>query len=122
MEEFIQLNKQEYSFIGKDSKYKGEFSFQGTTYISGEIEGNIIQEKSHKILIDVTARIFGTIFCGDITIKGVVNGDIESAGTIKIEPSAKVTGKISAKNLIIAPGAKVNISGNAESKDSNSEV
>ena len=50
----------------------------------------------------------------DIEVFGVVNGSINSAGSLIIRSSAKVYGNIHAQNMSIYPGAILNIEGHAE--------
>lgn len=107
----MQLNNQTFCFFGKNSKIKGDLFLDGPTHISSTIEGNIKLVENHKVSIEPTGRVLGTLKGFDIDIYGVVEGDITCDGTLRIFPSAKVAGKISAQSLVIKPGAKVDMIG-----------
>ena len=114
MDNFIELQKLDYSIIGKDCIHKGDFTFNGTTYISGQIEGTIHLNEHDHITINPTGVVLGSIHCGDITIKGQFNGDLFSSGSVILEPTANVKGRIKSRNLVVSPGAVLNIEGAAE--------
>lgn len=107
----MQLDDQSFCFFGKKSVIKGDLFLEGPTHISSMIEGNIQVEENFKLSIEPTGAVQGSLTAYDIDIYGKVEGDIISHGTLRIFPSAKVSGKITAKSLVIRPGATVNMIG-----------
>lgn len=107
----MQLDDQTFCFFGKQSVIKGNLYLEGPTHISSKIEGNLEIKVEHKLSVEPTGFIHGTLKGGDIDVFGKVEGDIISSGILTIYPSAQVSGHINAKSLIIRPGAIVNMKG-----------
>ncbi len=59
--------------------------------------------------LERTAVMEGEIKCQDLNIAGCFKGKIEASGNVTVHPSASVEGTIASANLMIAPGAVVNI-------------
>lgn len=117
MEEYISLQNQDFTFIGKQTSLEGEFNFFGTTHIAGSIKGTIKVISNHELVVTHTGKIEGDVFCQDLNVYGTINGNITSKKTVKIFPTACVTGQIGAKNLCIYPGARINVEGNTENEE-----
>ncbi len=94
------------SVIGKDLKIKGDISGENGIKIDGDIVGNIIGKSL--ISITTTGKVEGNIDCNNCIIAGIVNGGINSKGTLEIKKSAKISGDIKAVTLIVEPGASLN--------------
>ena len=107
----MQLDNQSFCFFGKNSKIKGDLHLEGPTHISSRIEGHIFIQEDYKLSIEPTGSIEGSLNAFDIDVYGKVHGDITAHGTLRIFPSANISGKISAKSLVIKPGATVNMIG-----------
>ena len=105
----MDLREQDFTFIGIGSVIKGDISLNGPSHICSTIEGDIAMNESHQLTIEPRGIVTGRIRCGDINIYGEVLGDITSKGKVKVFPTGKVKGQIVAKNINIAPGAKVNM-------------
>lgn len=114
MNSYIDLRDQDFSFLGKNSSFSGVFNLNGPTHLASQIEGEIYVKNNFELCIEQDGHIQGTIQCHDIDVYGSIEGTLESTGKVTIYPSAKVQGKIKAKDLIIYPGAVVNIDGVAE--------
>jgi len=111
---FINLQEQNFSFLGRGLKLKGEFHLSGIVKIASEIEGTLYIQSPGKITIERNGQITGTIYCHDLEIFGLFEGTIEAEGQVILQPSAQVSGKINTQNITIYPGAIVNIDGNTE--------
>lgn len=109
MQDYIHLQDQNFSFFGINSRFVGEFSLQGPTHISGQVQGTINMQGENELSITHTGFIEGIIDCFNLEIYGKVVGDITAKGRVKIYPTALVEGNIKAKDLIIYPGARANI-------------
>ncbi|EQC46087.1 polymer-forming cytoskeletal protein [Bacteriovorax sp. Seq25_V] len=107
----MNINEQTFCFLGKDSVIRGELILSGEVHLSSTVEGDLTLKTNHTLSIEPHGKVIGTVTGINIDIYGTVTGDINASGTLRIFPSAKVEGKISAKALIIRPGAVVNMTG-----------
>lgn len=118
MEDIINLQGQDFSFFGKQSKIIGEFNLVGPTRISADLQGELVMSDTSLLSIERAGSFTGNINCYNIDIYGEINGSLIAKGKVTIYPSAKVTGEIQAQNLIIHPGSTINITGHTESENS----
>lgn len=116
MTNYINIQNQDYTFIGNGSQITGKFHFKGHTRVAGHIEGEITMIDDHDLSIESTGQFEGTINCHNIDIYGVLNGKINATGKISIYPSALVQGEIKGRSLKILPGARVDMSGHTLEK------
>jgi cytoskeletal protein CcmA (bactofilin family) len=107
--QFIDIQNQQFSFFGEQSKIKGDFDLHGPVTISAKLEGTINMTDKSKMIFENTGVFDGNINCHDIDIYGKFNGEIKSSGTVTIYPSAIVSGVIHSKNLVVLPGGLTNI-------------
>lgn len=110
----MHLGEQTFCFFGKDSTLKGEFELHGQTHINCTILGHINVISEEVLTIGPQSTIEGNINAANIDIYGVVKGDIAASSILRIFPSAFVEGKVSAKSLIIKPGAIINMTGHTK--------
>lgn len=111
MQEYINLQDQNFSFFGQSTKLIGEFQLAGPTHISGKIQGSIQMQDESELCITHTGLIEGIIECFNLDIYGKFIGEINAKGKVKIYPTAMVEGTIKSKSLIVYPGARANIQG-----------
>jgi cytoskeletal protein CcmA (bactofilin family) len=117
MADFINLSNQDFSFLGKGTKIVGSLYLQGASKLCSNIEGDItIEDKAH-LSIEREGQVSGTIVCYDIDIFGEFNGTLNSKGKVTIHPPAKIQGEINSNQLIVHPGATINIKGSTENKE-----
>ncbi|MFG1494889.1 polymer-forming cytoskeletal protein [Halobacteriovorax sp. ZH4_bin.1] len=107
----MDLRDQNFTFVGIGSVIKGDIVLAGPSHICSIIEGDIQIDEKHQLTIEPQGNVKGRIRCGDLNIYGVVCGDITAQGKVKVFPTGTVKGQIVAKNINIAPGAKVNMQG-----------
>ncbi|OIQ17047.1 MAG: hypothetical protein BM556_12590 [Bacteriovorax sp. MedPE-SWde] len=107
----MELDNQSFCFFGKNTKINGDLFLEGPSHISSTIEGSITVKENHKLSIEPTGLVKGRLNAYDIDVYGKVDGEIVCHGTLRIFPSATVSGKITAKGLVIQPGASVNMIG-----------
>lgn len=111
MPDYIDIQKQDFSFLGKGSKISGVFHLQGPTHMSSEIDGEIFMKDKSDLCIEKSGCFIGNITCHNLEIYGHFEGSIESSGKVTVYPPANLTGKVKTKNLVIYPGATINIDG-----------
>lgn len=103
----------DFTFIGKNSNLKGDFTFTNDTKIAGAIEGKIIVNNNAKLTIEIGSVVLGTIEGFDVEIYGEFQGDIHSKGNVVVFPTGCIEGKVISKSLEVFPGANLNITGHA---------
>jgi cytoskeletal protein CcmA (bactofilin family) len=89
--------------IGKDTKIKGEVTFDGSARILGHIEG-LIAAKG-QLEIGDGGRCKANIDAEKIVIDGKVEGDITARGSLQLNSKADLHGDLVAATLMIAEGA-----------------
>lgn len=115
-QDFRKLN---FSVLGQGCEYEGDIKLKGDSIIDCKITGSITMLDDSKLIIERDAYIEGTIYCKDIEVFGELNGTVNASGSLTVRSSGKVSGKISAANLSVYPGAVLNIEGRAEAPPSN---
>ncbi len=90
-------------YIGQGTKVTGNFQFEGTTTIEGEISGEISVHGN--LIVGEHATIEGKIVATSVLVRGKVNGDIQVEKRIEIQPRGVVVGDITTPNLVIGDGA-----------------
>ncbi|ATH07540.1 hypothetical protein BIY24_06155 [Halobacteriovorax marinus] len=111
MDNLISIEEQEFTLIGKKTRLSGVFNFNGLTHIAGIIEGDLNIKDKSLLTIEESSEIEGKINCADLKIFGKVKGEIHSSGKVEIFPSGVIQGLIKSQNLVIHPGAIINIDG-----------
>jgi cytoskeletal protein CcmA (bactofilin family) len=97
-----------FTYIGQKSSIKGQFTFHGPLFIEGLIEGDILLKGDHILHLGRDGKVIGNITCYEAEIFGEFVGKILVQGKLIIHPSAKISAEqISAKNLIVRPGAQI---------------
>lgn len=92
--------------IGASVKIKGNLNSKGNIIVRGQLTGTIKTEAD--VIIESTAKIFGSIQGNNILIAGDVNGNISCFQKLELTASAKLLGDIETRDLIIALGAIFN--------------
>lgn len=91
--------------LGKDSRFEGKLTFEGTVRIDGAFVGDIDSEGT--LLIGETAQIEGTVRVSNATVAGSVQGKLIVRETLEIESMGRVSGEIHVSTLVTARGAVV---------------
>ena len=101
----IDLRKQEFSFLGKGSKVKGDLHLHGETRFFGKLEGNIHLEGDSPLIIERQAEIEGNVYAHQIEVYGKVKGKVESSNHVTFHAGATFEGEIISPKLKVNPGA-----------------
>jgi len=110
--QYLNIENENFTFIGQHTSLKGDFSFTGPTFISACMEGQLAMEDQGHITLELSAKFKGDIQCHDIDIYGNFEGRLKSTGKVTVHPSASINGDIKAKILNVKAGATLNIDGN----------
>jgi cytoskeletal protein CcmA (bactofilin family) len=111
MSHILNINEQDYVFIGQESVITGSLNFYGDTRVAGSIIGDVKTSSSSPLTIEPHGKIEGNIICHDITVFGEVKGSIKASGVLTVHPYGKVTGEVSAQSFAFKPGSIMNIDG-----------
>jgi cytoskeletal protein CcmA (bactofilin family) len=93
------------SVIASDLTIEGKISGSGHVRIAGKFKGDVNVEGD--LTIDGGARVNGGVRAQRVTVAGELEGNIESAQRVDLQPSAVVIGDISAGTLTVASGSRI---------------
>lgn len=93
------------NLISNGTTIHGNMSSNGDVRIDGQLNGNITAPG--KVVTGASSEINGDLRIGSGKIGGKVFGNIYSTGTLEIESTAKVEGRIESNGLIIQEGANL---------------
>jgi len=111
MSEYINIQQQDFSFLGAGSSMSGQFKLKGTTRLASKIDGQITMCDEADLVIEHEGSFEGELNCHNVEIYGNFKGVLKSTGKVSIFPPATVEGNISAKTLKVLPGASLNFDG-----------
>ncbi len=94
------------NMLKKGTTITGDFTSESDARIDGVINGNM--KVKGKIIIGTTGEVNGDISCSVCEISGKVKGKLKIDSSLTLKSSADYSGEMSAKKLIIEPGAVFN--------------
>ena len=117
-----QFNEFQYNVLGKDSSFNGELSVTGPTTILSRFEGTLSVTDESKVTLERGSYFEGNLNCCEVEIFSEFKGILNAKKRVIIRSSANVSGSIFCENLIIYPGALVNISGETNHNEESPKV
>ncbi len=90
------------AFLSKGSKIVGNLNFIGPAEVDGQVDGEIIAHD--RLSIGESAIVNAKVSGADITIRGVVNGDISASRRVTLKKPARIQGSIVSPLLSIEDG------------------
>lgn len=90
------------SVIGRNTRFRGEVRGKGPLVVRGQIHGTIGIED--RLTITETGRLDAEVRVSEMTIAGEAGGNLRTRGTLRIRPTATVTGRIWAGRLRVEEG------------------
>lgn len=94
------------TIVGANVKLSGTLKDINDITIHGQIEGEVISEKT--VTVEQTAVVKGPIQASLVTIAGQVNGEIIALKKLEILETGNVKGSVTTDDLIIRSGAVFN--------------
>jgi len=94
------------AFIDHGSEFEGKLSFQDTVRIDGRFSGEISSENT--LIVGESGEIVATIRSSTVVISGSVEGDITATQKVVLHKTARVTGNLDTRTLVMEEGAVVN--------------
>lgn len=94
------------TIIGADAKFKGDLEFESGAKVLGTIEGSI--SSTGRVHIADGARCKATVTAKEVSVEGLIEGNVEAGDKIELKPNGTVTGDIVASRMVMAEGASIN--------------
>lgn len=94
------------TFLGKGAQFKGVLTFEGTTRVDGEIEGEIITQGT--LIVGESGVIKAEVTAGTVVVGGRITGNIHASEKIQLLHNSVVTGSLTTHSIVIEDGAILN--------------
>jgi cytoskeletal protein CcmA (bactofilin family) len=91
------------TIIGQGDIVEGKITISNSIRVDGEFSGEI--HCNGLVIISETAVVKGKIISIEVIIAGRVEGEVETMGTLELEPTCFLKGDIKVKNLVVHEGA-----------------
>lgn len=91
--------------IAKGTQIQGNIKSSESIRLDGVLIGDVICDK--KVVIGAKGRVEGKIKASDAFVMGEVMGEMNISGTLQLESTARISGNLSAKNLVVDEGATI---------------
>ncbi len=97
------------SLIAGGTVINGNIEFADGLRVDGRINGNLMATKDTPslLVISETAVIVGQIYADHVIVNGAVQGPIEAAQLLELQPKAKIEGDVSYQALEMHQGAVI---------------
>jgi len=105
------------SFLGMNSRFKGELNVRGTLRVDCTVEGQL---DADNMILGESAEVKGEIKAKKIIIGGKVEGNVRAQELVEIKSKGRVLGDIFTPKLAITEGGEFN--GKIEMKKEESNV
>jgi cytoskeletal protein CcmA (bactofilin family) len=92
------------SLVGPSLTIKGEIEASEDLIIQGRVEGSV-KHTADRLVIGKQGVVHADIHARNLSVEGVVEGNIVGSESVVIQDTAKVRGNISTPRLSIADGA-----------------
>jgi cytoskeletal protein CcmA (bactofilin family) len=92
-----------FSFIGPEVVVTGDIDTDGQIHVDGKVVGDV---RCGSLSQGESGSIAGNITAGEAKLAGLIDGAV-TAGTLLLEPSARVTGDVLYETLTVSTGAQV---------------
>ncbi|MFA7653674.1 MAG: polymer-forming cytoskeletal protein [Candidatus Magasanikbacteria bacterium] len=106
------------TIVGPSVNVEGDFASEGNIIVKGSVAGSV--HTSRHLAVEFGAKIMANVRAGSAQVAGEVRGNMKVKESLELLSTARVTGDIEAKTLVIEAGAllfgKVMMPGLEESK------
>ncbi len=96
-------NKKIDTLIGKESSVTGTLESIGTIRVDGRFEGDIITKSD--LVVGESGQVHGKVKARNVTVAGLIKGDLEVSGKLELVPTAVVEGEARMSLLVVEEGA-----------------
>ena len=91
--------------IAKNTTVKGNLSGDEDLVVAGRIEGGMVALTKH-LTVEPTGSVVASVEVEDLTIHGVVRGEIRAARSVLLHAQARVVGNITTSRFCLEEGAR----------------
>lgn len=97
------------SLIGEDTRLEGTVRFRDGLRIDGEVVGDVLAEPDAKTILVISekAKVVGRVQAAHVIINGRVEGPVESAQLLELQPKAVIHGDVRYAALEMHQGATI---------------
>ena len=96
------------SLIARGTRITGDISFEGSLFLDGNVDGQVIAtEPGAQLIVGEHGSVRGDMRVPAAIIHGCVCGDVYAMEKLELATSARITGDIYYRSLVVA-GAQVN--------------
>ncbi|MGH7777109.1 MAG: bactofilin family protein [Candidatus Dormibacterales bacterium] len=88
--------------VAAEDVFEGRLTLSGNGEVQGRFKGRI--ESDGELLIGPAAEVEATIVGANITVAGLVHGDLTAAGRLKITPTGRLEGDAVVGKLVVQEG------------------
>jgi cytoskeletal protein CcmA (bactofilin family) len=89
------------SFVGVNSRFKGDLNSKGTLRIDGAVDGNV---EADWLILGEKANLKGDVAARGIIVGGRLEGNITAREILEIRSKGLVLGDISTPKLVVSEG------------------
>ncbi len=100
------MSEAENCYISNGTIIKGNITSKGDLRVDGRIEGKL--NTDGKLIVGQLGTVDGELNTNYTEVDGILDIKKIDTITLKLNASAKLTGEIEVRNLIVESGAKVN--------------
>ena len=97
----VKNNEKLESYIGVNSKFKGDVDTKGTLRVDGSVEGKV---HADWVVLGEKAIVKGDITAKGIVVGGTVEGNLLAKEIVEIKPKGKVSGDVTTIKFTIFEG------------------
>ena len=106
------------AILGESTEYTGKLSFSGIVRIDGKFSGDI--DSDGKLVLGKDAYFEGVIRVSELVVHGTVSGELLISKRTVLHQTAKVSGNVATKLLVMEEGAE--LSGSLQMGDSAEKI
>ena len=98
------------TLIGAKTRINGDVEFTGGFHLDGYIAGNVkgVPGASTHMCVGEQGCVEGSVAALNIVLNGIVKGDVDAAGRLKLGSKARVDGNVHYAVIEMAVGAQIN--------------
>lgn len=109
------------SLIAQGTCITGDISFTGSLFLDGRIDGQVMATEAGALLtVGEQGLVRGNICVPAAVIHGHVYGDVDATERLELAASARVTGDLHYRSVLVVAGAQIN--GRMHHRSSESEA
>lgn len=93
------------SMLADGCSFQGKMFLQGESRVGGHVEGIVICDGN--LTVEESAVITGDLNGAVVLFNGRIDGNLRASNLLRLSPTARVYGDITAKRLVVEDGARI---------------